>query len=108
MPAPDLYLKWTKPMSRPSIERAPVFDILVNDRDEILLAIDARDGEPMTPMVIIEGAKVTLVRNETDGISLPDIPDELREKMSGKEEILVAETNDDGVVREYMAQVSNG
>lgn len=94
-------------MSRPSIERAPVFDILVNDRDEILLAIDARDGEPMTPMVLIEGANVTLLRNEKDGISLPDIPDELREKMGSKEEILVAETNDDGVVREYMAQVSS-
>lgn len=93
-------------MSRPSIERAPVFDILVNDRDEVLLAIDARDGEPMTPMVIIEGGKVTLLRNEDDGINLPDIPDELRDKMGSKEEILVAETNDEGVVREYMAQVS--
>lgn len=94
-------------MSRPNIERAPVFDILVNDRDEILLAIDERDGEPMTPMILIEGKNVTLLRNEADGINLPDIPDELREKMGSKEEILVAETNDDGVVREYMAQVSS-
>ena len=95
-------------MTRPSIERAAVFDILVNDRDEVLLAIDARDGEPMTPMIVIEGAQVTLVRNETDGLSLPDIPEELRNKIGTKTEILVAETNEEGVVREYMAMVSTG
>jgi len=90
----------------PQIDEAPAFDILINERDEILIAIDEQSNEPDEPMVIIDQQKVVLARSTENILDLPGIPDELIKQMLECESVLIAEANDEGLVREYMAIIT--
>lgn len=89
------------------ISKPAAFDVLVNARGEILIAIDAREGEPDAPLIIVDGHKVLLVRSENDSLILPDVPQELISKMLARAEVLIAEADEKGLVREYAVTVQD-
>jgi len=85
---------------------AAIFDVLVNDRGEVLLSLNLREGEPDSSIISIDTSGVMLVRNPQDSVNLPGIPEDMLEKMKAAERILVLESTEEGPVREYFADVS--
>ncbi|GAB5388726.1 MAG: hypothetical protein Alpg2KO_16940 [Alphaproteobacteria bacterium] len=88
-------------------EKLEVFDILVNDADEVLFAIDARDIKPAKPRMIFFDSGVILARSGEDAVYMAEIPDHLLEKIGACKEVLVAETNESGIVRDYVVPVQS-
>ena len=91
-------------------ETLDIYDILVNDADEILVAIDARDSEPDSPRVTVRKGEgdsqgLLLIRHGDEALYMADVPDHLVEKVLALDEILVAETNENGIVRDYVVAV---
>lgn len=86
-------------------ETLDLYDILVNDADEILVAIDARDSEPDQPRVRVKGDGLLLIRHADEALYMAEVPEHLIEKVLALDEILVAETDETGIVRDYVAAV---
>lgn len=86
-------------------ETLDIYDILVNDADEILVAIDARDSEPENPRIRVRGDGLLLIRHKDEALYMAEVPDHLIEKVLDLEEVLIAETNESGIVRDYVATV---
>ena len=74
-------------MSEVIIEPVDEYDILLNEDDEVLIAIRARLGGVNRPQILYDGAdKILLYRNQDQTIYLADVP----------------EVHDESIVREYM------
>jgi len=86
-------------------ETLDIYDILVNDADEILVAIDARDSEPDSPRVRVRDGGLLLVRHREEALYMADVPEHLIDKVLALDEVLVAETDESGIVRDYTASV---
>lgn len=86
-------------------EKLEIFDILVNDADEVLIAIDARETEPTKARVLLKDGGILLIRNSEDAVFMPNVPDNIQTKIKVLPDVLVAEADEKGLVRDYAAVV---
>ena len=79
------------------------FSVLQNDKGEIMLLMDAREGEPDDPRFIYDGSGTALLyRGQDSSIAFRNINEGAREPLKNAEEILVVEIVNDDVEREYI------
>ena len=84
------------------VEPSDEYDVLLNEDDEVLIAIRARLGEVEKPQVLYAGSdKILLYRNPKQTIFLADIPVEVRGALKKVSKLLMVEVHDEAVVREY-------
>lgn len=91
------------------------YDFLINDEDEAMLLLYVRDGEPVDPSIDIDLDNKTaiLYRNDTDQITLKDIPDEILDSMADADKLLVCELSieedekDTQIVYAYEAEIND-
>ena len=90
-------------MSEVIIEPVNEYDILLNEDDEVLIAIRARLGGVNKPQILYDGAdKILLYRNTEQTIYLADVPEAVREVLQKVSKLLMIEVHDEAIVREYM------
>ena len=90
-------------MSEIIAEPVDEYDILLNEDDEVLIAIRARLGGVNKPQILYDGSdKVLLVRNPDQTIYLMDIPEVVREPLHKLEKLLMVEVHDEAIIREYL------
>ena len=90
-------------MSEVIIEPVNEYDILLNEDDEVLIAIRARLGGVSKPQILYDGAdKILLYRNSEQTIYLADIPEVIRSVLQKVSKLLMIEVHDEAIVREYM------
>ena len=90
-------------MSEVIIEPINEYDILLNEDDEVLIAIRARLGGVSKPQILYDGAdKILLYRNSEQTIYLADVPEAVREILQKVSKLLMIEVHDEAIVREYM------
>ena len=91
------------------------YDFLINDEDEAMLLLYARDGAPENPSIEInpEDGTAVLTRNPEDSISLEDIPDEVLDSLQEADKLLVCELSldddekDTQIVYAYEAEIND-
>ena len=91
------------------------FDFLINDEDEVMLLLYAREGEPENAVIDVdfENKTAVLIRKENDGIELQEIPDDVLDALSEADKILVCELcqasddEDAEVVYAYEAEIQD-
>lgn len=91
------------------------YDFLINDEDEAMLLLYVRDGEPLNPSIAIDMDNKTAVlhRNDTDQITLKDIPDEILDSMADADKLLVCELSieedekDTQIIYAYEAEIND-
>ena len=69
------------------------YDFLINDEDEAMLLLYAREGSPDNPVFEIDtdNKSALLIRNDDDSVSLNDIPDEILDSLQDADKLLVCE-----------------
>ena len=90
------------------------FDFIVNDEDEAMLLIYAREGEPKNPLIEINPNDKTAIlhRNDDDEIMLQEVPDEVIDSLRDADTLLICELSreekeeDSKIVRAYEADVN--
>lgn len=91
------------------------YDFLINDEDEAMLLLYARDGAPENPSIEInpEDGTAVLTRNPEDSVSLEDIPDEVLDSLQEADKLLVCELSldddekDTQIVYAYEAEITD-
>ena len=91
------------------------YDFLINDEDEVMLLLYVREGEPKDARLEInlEQHSATLHRNDTDYISLSDIPEDVLDSLQDADKILVCELSiesdekDTQIIYAYEAEVTD-
>ena len=82
------------------------YDILQNDKGDILIIIQERKGPAETPVFVYDGSQYALLyRSHESSVFFDDIAEGAREPLKSVEELHVVEITDDDVVREYKAMV---
>lgn len=69
------------------------YDFLINDEDETMLLLYARDSSPENPSIELDIKNKTafLQRNPNDGVSLSNITDEILDSLQDADKLLVCE-----------------
>lgn len=83
--------------------RIEQYDLLVNNDDEVLLAIDTQPGKPEKPQFHFEEDTLVLARAPGQILHFPEVTDFLKGKTLAKGIILIAESDDGGIVHDYSA-----
>ena len=82
------------------------YSIMQNEQGEIMLMMNAREGEPENPRFIYDGSGTALLyRNQDSSVAFRNISEEAREPLKNVDVVLVVEVLNDDVEREYMAPV---
>lgn len=82
------------------------YDMLQNKEGEILIIIEKRPEEPDNPRLVYDGGdQALLYRSKVSATMLNTIAEQAREPLMNVEKVLIVETDDDDVVREYNAKV---
>lgn len=90
-------------MSEAVVEPIDRYDILLNEDNEILIAIHARMDGVKTPRIFYDGRdRILLYRTPDQPVVLADVPGGVRSALQQVDRILMVEVQDDSVVREYM------
>ncbi len=90
-------------MTEVIVEPVDEYDILLNEDDEVLIAIRARLGGVSKPQILYDGAdKILLYRNADQTIYLSEVPEVIREALQKVSKLLMVEVHDEAIVREYM------
>ncbi len=76
-------------------ERFDTYDFIINDEDETMLLLYARDSAPKNPTIAlnIEEQKALLIRNDEDSICLNEIPTDVLDSLQDADKLLVCELN---------------
>ncbi len=90
------------------------FDFIINDEDEVMLLIYAREGTPQNAVIDINTSDKTgiLHRNGNDSITLQDIPDDVIDSLQDADTLLVCELSveekeeDTKIVNAYEADIN--
>ncbi len=92
-------------------EQESFYEIHLNKNNELMISLRARDLEPQTPVLIYDGGDHALLyRTPQSSVLLDFIHPEARPYLFKAAEVLIAETKNYQVVREYRAacrQVKN-
>ena len=69
------------------------FDFIINDEDEVMLLIYAREGAPQNAVIDINSTDKTAVlhRNSKDSITLQDVPEDVIDSLQDADSLLVCE-----------------
>ena len=69
------------------------YDFLINEDDEVMLLLYAKDSSISDPQIIINEQSSTgvLYRNKNDGVEIKDIPEDVLDILLGQEKLLVCE-----------------
>lgn len=69
------------------------YEFLINEEDEVMLLLYARENEPQTPTIEVdaENHSATLHRREDDTITLSNIPDDVLDSLAETDKLLVCE-----------------
>ncbi len=82
------------------------YDILQNDKGQIMMIIQQRNGGPENPLFVYDGSENALLyRCKENAVYFDDIAEGARNPLKLVSEIWVVEINDDEVVREYKVPV---
>ena len=81
------------------------YSILKNENGEIMVMIDAREGEPDDPRFIYDGKMALLFRNFDSNVLFRNIAPEAHEALQEVNEVLVIEVLNDDVEREYITPI---
>lgn len=82
------------------------YSIRQNSKGEIMLTMNARQGQPENPRFIYDGGEVALLyRHQDSSVAFRNIDEKAREPLKNVDEILVVELINDYVEREYMVPV---
>ena len=89
-------------MGEKIVEPANEYDVLLNEDNEVLIAIRARLGEVEKPQILYAGQdKILLYRNSNESIFLADVPPQVRDALKKVSKLLMVEVHDESIVREY-------
>lgn len=93
-------------MSIPLIEQEKNFNILQNESGKLMILIRARLEDVDRPKLVYNGGEHALLyRNDHNTVVLDYIHPAIRKALRGKKQVLIVETNDGAVVREYVCDV---
>ena len=82
------------------------YDILQNDKGQIMMIIQQRSGGPENPLFVYDGSEYALLyRCKENAVYFDDIAQDARNPLKAVSEIWVVEISDDDVVREYKVPV---
>lgn len=81
------------------------YSILQNENGEIMVMIDAREGEPDDPRFIYDGNMALLFRSFDSNVLFRNIDPVAHEALKEVTEVLVVEVLNDDVAREYVAPI---
>ena len=88
------------------MEREDNFNILKNGVGNLMILIRARMGGVKSPSIIYDGGQSALLyRTEKTPLILDYIHPAIREDLKNKKDVLVVETNEGSVVREYISNI---
>lgn len=91
------------------------YDFLINEEDEVMLLLYAREHAPQDPTIRIDAENkiAFLQRTSDDEITLSDIPDEALDSLAETDKLLVCELSaeenekDTQIVYAYEAEVTD-
>ena len=82
------------------------YDILQNDKGEILIILQQRNGGAENPLFVYDGSQYALLyRSHESTVYFDDIAEEARLPLKSVPEMQIVEIKDDEVIREYKAPV---
>ena len=82
------------------------YDILQNDKGEILLIIQQRNGGPENPLFVYAGSQYALLyRGQESTVYFDDIAEGARSPLKSVTSMQIVEINNDEAVREYTVPV---
>jgi len=82
------------------------YDILQNDKGEILIILQQRKGPAENPLFVYDGTQYALLyRSHESTVFFDDLAEGARAPLKSVGELQVVEISDDDVVREYKAPV---
>ncbi|MBE6451412.1 MAG: hypothetical protein E7016_05555 [Alphaproteobacteria bacterium] len=82
------------------------YDILQNDKGQIMMIIQQRNGGPENPLFVYDGSEYALLyRCKENAVYFDDIAEGARAPLKSVSEIWVVEISDDDVIREYKVPV---
>ena len=79
------------------------YSILQNDKGDIIVMIDAREGEPDDPRFIYDGSIALLFRNYDSNVLFRNIDPKAQASLEVVTKVLVVEVLNEDVTREYVA-----
>ena len=78
------------------------YDMLQNAEGEILIIIEKRESAPESPRLLYDGGdRALLYRNKESALKLNNIDEKARPALMAVDEILIAEIENEDVLREY-------
>ena len=87
-------------------EYSKKYEILQNAAGEVLIIIGYRNGGPVEPKVVYDGgSSVLLYRNKESSVFLTNVDEKARNPIMYSDRIIIAEVENDEVIREYFAKV---
>ncbi len=94
-------------MSIPLIEQEKNFNILQNESGQLMILIRARLEDAELPKLVYNGGEHALLyRNDHNTVVLDYIHPAIRKALRQKKQVLIVETNNGAVVREYVCAVA--
>lgn len=82
------------------------YDILQNDKGEILIIIQQRNGGAENPLFVYDGSQYALLyRSHESTVFFDDIAEGARIPLKSVSELQIVEINADDVIREYKVPV---
>ena len=94
-------------MSTPLIEQEKNFNILQNESGKLMILIRARLEDAESPKLVYNGGEHALLyRNDHHTVVLDYIHPAIRKALRRKKQVLIVETNNGSVVREYVCDVA--
>ncbi len=82
------------------------YDILQNDKGEILIIIQQRSGGPENPLFVYDGSQYALLyRSHESTVYFDDIVEGARTPLKSVTTMQIVEIDNDEVVREYMVPI---
>ena len=95
------------------INEFDTFDFLINEEDEVMLLLYARDGEPKNPSVEVDKKQsiVILYRNDQDHLELRDVSADVFDSLQDADKLMVCELSKSSegeeaqIIRAYEAEI---
>lgn len=85
------------------------YDILSNEKGQVMLIIQSRKNEPVNPLLLVSGtydSAAILYRCEENAVYFDDMAEDAYNAIVKVDQVLVVEMSDDDLVREYKVPVS--
>ena len=85
------------------------YDILSNEKGQVMLIIQSRKNEPVNPLLLVSGtydSAAILYRCQENAVYFDDMAEDAYDAIVKVDQVLVVEMSDDDLVREYKVPVS--